>query len=124
MYRANERSFRHMESKQQASLTSSIVERHSNGVYGSWKKGTNADVVTNVKLYDTPAPLLTQALRWTAKSGAPKVLTALVASISTRLTAVDLLRLLVATTQTGTGTLQEPVLYAIMPDGSNLNFCF
>lgn len=97
----------------------------SNGVYGSWKKGTNADVVTNVKLYDT-GTTPDAGVTLTAKSGAPKVLNGVGNIDKTQINGGDTFKITgrIDDANWDWNPLQEPVLYVIMPEGftySNLN---
>lgn len=90
----------------------------SNGVYGSWKKGTNADVVTNVKLYDT-GTTPDAGVTLTAKSGAPKVLNGVGNIDKTQINGGDTFKITgrIDDANWDWNPLQEPVLYVIMPEG-------
>ena len=90
----------------------------SNGVYGSWKKGTNADVVTNVKLYNTGTTPDT-GVTLTAKSGAPKVLNGVGSIDKTQINGGDTFKISgrIDDANWDWNPLQEPVLYVIMPEG-------
>ena len=90
----------------------------SNGVYGSWKKGTNADVVTNVKLYDT-GTTPDAGVTLTAKSGAPKVLNGVGSIDKTQINGGDTFKISgrIDDANWDWNPLQEPVLYVIMPEG-------
>ena len=90
----------------------------SNGVYGSWKKGTNADVVTNVKLYNTGTTPDT-GVTLTAKSGAPKVLNGVGKIDKTQINGGDTFNISgrIDDANWDWNPLQEPVLYVIMPEG-------
>lgn len=90
----------------------------SNGVFGSWKKGTNADVVTNVKLYDTGATP-DAGVTLTAKSGAPKVLNGVGNIDKTQINGGDTFKISgrIDDANWDWNPLQEPVLYVIMPEG-------
>ena len=90
----------------------------SNGVYGSWKKGTNADVVTNVKLYDT-GTTPDAGVTLTAKSGAPKVLNGVGSIDKTQINGGETFKISgrIDDANWDWNPLQEPVLYVIMPEG-------
>lgn len=90
----------------------------SNGVFGSWKKGTNADVVTNVKLYDT-GTTPDAGVTLTAKSGAPKVLNGVGNIDKTQINGGDTFKISgrIDDANWDWNPLQEPVLYVIMPEG-------
>ena len=90
----------------------------SNGVYGSWKKGTNADVVTNVKLYNT-GTTPDAGVTLTAKSGAPKVLNGVGSIDKTQINGGDTFKITgrIDDANWDWNPLQEPVLYVIMPEG-------
>ena len=90
----------------------------SNGVYGSWKKGTNADVVTNVKLYNTGATP-DAGVTLTAKSGAPKVLNGVGRIDKTQINGGETFKISgrIDDANWDWNPLQEPVLYVIMPEG-------
>lgn len=90
----------------------------SNGVYGSWKKGTNADVVTNVKLYDT-GTTPDAGVTLTAKSGAPKVLNGVGSIDKTQINGGETFKISgrINDANWDWNPLQEPVLYVIMPEG-------
>lgn len=90
----------------------------SNGVYGSWKKGTNADVVTNVKLYDT-GTTPDAGVTLTAKSGAPKVLNGVGNIDKTQINGGETFKISgrIDDANWDWNPLQEPVLYVIMPEG-------
>ena len=90
----------------------------SNGVYGSWKKGTNADVVTNVKLYNT-GTTPDAGVTLTAKSGAPKVLNGVGSIDKTQINGGDTFKISgrIDDANWDWNPLQEPVLYVIMPEG-------
>ena len=90
----------------------------SNGVYGSWKKGTNADVVTNVKLYDT-GTTPDAGVTLTAKSGAPKVLNGVGKIDKTQINGGETFKISgrIDDANWDWNPLQEPVLYVIMPEG-------
>ena len=90
----------------------------SNGVYGSWKKGTNADVVTNVKLYNT-GTTPDAGVTLTAKSGAPKVLNGVGSIDKTQINGGETFKISgrIDDANWDWNPLQEPVLYVIMPEG-------
>ena len=90
----------------------------SNGVYGSWKKGTNADVVTNVKLYNT-GTTPDAGVTLTAKSGAPKVLNGVGKIDKDQINGGDTFKITgrIDDANWDWNPLQEPVLYVIMPEG-------
>ena len=90
----------------------------SNGVFGSWKKGTNADVVTNVKLYNT-GTTPDAGVTLTAKSGAPKVLNGVGNIDKTQINGGDTFKISgrIDDANWDWNPLQEPVLYVIMPEG-------
>ena len=90
----------------------------SNGVYGSWKKGTNADVVTNVKLYNT-GTTPDAGVTLTAKSGAPKVLNGVGNIDKTQINGGETFKISgrIDDANWDWNPLQEPVLYVIMPEG-------
>ena len=90
----------------------------SNGVYGSWKKGTNADVVTNVKLYNT-GTTPDAGVTLTAKSGAPKVLNGVGRIDKTQINGGETFNISgrIDDANWDWNPLQEPVLYVIMPEG-------
>ncbi len=90
----------------------------SNGVFGSWKKDTNADVVTNVKLYDT-GTTPDAGVTLTAKSGAPKVLNGVGNIDKTQINGGDTFKISgrIDDANWDWNPLQEPVLYVIMPEG-------
>ena len=90
----------------------------SNGVFGSWKKGTNADVVTNVKLYDT-GTTPDAGVTLTAKSGAPKVLNGVGNIDKTQINGGETFKISgrIDDANWDWNPLQEPVLYVIMPEG-------
>lgn len=90
----------------------------SNGVFGSWKKGTNADVVTNVKLYNT-GTTPDAGVTLTAKSGAPKVLNGVGNIDKTQINGGDTFKITgrIDDANWDWNPLQEPVLYVIMPEG-------
>ena len=90
----------------------------SNGVYGSWKKGTNADVVTNVKLYDT-GTTPDAGVTLTAKSGVPKVLNGVGSIDKTQINGGETFKISgrIDDANWDWNPLQEPVLYVIMPEG-------
>lgn len=90
----------------------------SNSVYGSWKKGTNADVVTNVKLYDT-GTTPDAGVTLTAKSGAPKVLNGVGSIDKTQINGGETFKISgrIDDANWDWNPLQEPVLYVIMPEG-------
>lgn len=90
----------------------------SNGIYGSWKKGTNADVVTNVKLYDT-GTTPDAGVTLTAKSGAPKVLNGVGSIDKTQINGGETFKISgrIDDANWDWNPLQEPVLYVIMPEG-------
>ena len=90
----------------------------SNGIYGSWKKGTNADVVTNVKLYNT-GTTPDAGVTLTAKSGAPKVLNGVGSIDKTQINGGETFKISgrIDDANWDWNPLQEPVLYVIMPEG-------
>ncbi len=90
----------------------------SNGVFGSWKKGTNADVVTNVKLYNT-GTTPDAGVTLTAKSGAPKVLNGVGNIDKTQINGGETFKISgrIDDANWDWNPLQEPVLYVIMPEG-------
>ncbi len=90
----------------------------SNGVYGSWKKGTNADVVTNVKLYNT-GTTPDAGVTLTAKSGAPKVLNGVGRIDKPQINGGETFKISgrIDDANWDWNPLQEPVLYVIMPEG-------
>ena len=90
----------------------------SNGVFGSWKKGTNADVVTNVKLYNT-GTTPDAGVTLTAKSDAPKVLNGVGNIDKTQINGGDTFKISgrIDDANWDWNPLQEPVLYVIMPEG-------
>ena len=90
----------------------------SNGVFGSWKKGTNTDVVTNVKLYNT-GTTPDAGVTLTAKSDAPKVLNGVGNIDKTQINGGDTFKISgrIDDANWDWNPLQEPVLYVIMPEG-------
>ena len=97
----------------------------SNGVYGSWKQGTDADVKTTVKLYTTgTTPSDGDVI--TGKTSAPKVLNGVGTISKSQINGGDSFNIS-GTIDDGNwdwNPLQEPVLYTFMPEGfsySNLS---
>ena len=97
----------------------------SNGVYGSWKQGTDADVKTTVKLYTTgDEPGDGEAI--IGKSSAPEVLNGQGSISKTQINGGDSFTIqgVINDANWDWNPLQEPVLYVIMPEGfsySDLN---
>lgn len=97
----------------------------SNGVYGSWKQGTDADVRTTVKLYTTGTePGDGDVI--TGKSSAPEVLNGVGTIDKTQINGGESFKISgrIDDANWDWNPLQEPVLYVIMPEGfsySDLN---
>lgn len=97
----------------------------SNGVYGSWKQGTDADVKTTVKLYTTGGtPTAGDVI--TGKTSAPEVLNGVGTISKSQINGGDSFTISGAIDDANWdwNPLQEPVFYVFMPEGfsySNLS---
>ncbi len=97
----------------------------SNGVYGTWKKGTNADVKTSIKFHTT-GETPDQVNVTIGKSGAPEILNGVGTIDKTQVLGGDAFKISgrINDANWDWNPMQEPVLYIMMPEGfsySNLN---
>ena len=91
-----------------------------NGVYGSWKVGTNADVKTTVKFYTTgTTPTAGDTYHLTGKSKAPEVKNGVGTIDKTQILGGDSFKVsgYIDDTNWDWNPLQEPEIYVIMPEG-------
>lgn len=99
----------------------------STGVFGTWKKGTDANVVSTLKFYNTgETPTNKETFKLVGKSTAPKVLNGVGNINKTQILGGDSFKVSgrINDANWDWNPLQEPVLYMIMPEGfsySNLN---
>ena len=97
----------------------------SNGVYGSWKQGTDADVKTTVKLCTTGGtPTAGDVI--TGKTSAPEVLNGVGTISKSQINGGDSFNIsgTIDDANWDWNPLQEPVFYVFMPEGfsySNLS---
>lgn len=97
------------------------------GIYGSWKKGTCADIVSQVKLYTTTkVPSDKETFTTTAKSQVPKILNGKGTIDKNQINGGESFTIagVINDGNWDWNPLQEPVLYVIMPQGfsySDLN---
>ncbi|TCD54486.1 Cna B-type domain-containing protein [Alloscardovia theropitheci] len=90
------------------------------GIYGSWKKGTQADVVSTAKLYTTgEQPSADETYTLIGKSVAPRVVNGVGSINKTQVLGGDGFTISgrIDDANWDWNPLQEPVLYMIMPEG-------
>jgi pilin isopeptide linkage protein len=90
------------------------------GVYGTWKQGTDADVLSNLRIYDTGSdPDSGIFLQLRAKSSAPEILNGTGTISPVQVDGGDSIEIsgLIDNANWDWNPLQEPVLYVFMPDG-------
>jgi pilin isopeptide linkage protein/LPXTG-motif cell wall-anchored protein len=90
------------------------------GVYGTWNKGTDKDVKSNLKIYDTGSDSdsgIVTTLR--AKSSAPEILNGVGTINKTQVDGGDSFKISgsIDNANWDWNPLQEPVLYVFMPEG-------
>lgn len=92
----------------------------SNGVFGSWKKGTDADVKTTVKLYTTgETATAAETYNLVGKSKAPEIKNGVGSINKEQIMGGDTFRVSgrIDDANWDWNPLQEPVLYMMMPEG-------
>ena len=91
-----------------------------NGVFGSWKKGTDADVKSTVKFYNTGStPQAANTYDLLGKSGPPKVVNGIGTIDKSQINGGDQFHISGRTSDANWdwNPLQEPVFYVTMPEG-------
>ena len=90
------------------------------GIYGTWKKGTSADVVSTIKVYTTgQAPAATETFKVVGKSDKPRVVNGVGTINKTQINGGDSFKVSgrIDDANWDWNPLQEPVIYMIMPEG-------
>ena len=90
------------------------------GIYGSWKKGTNADVVSTIKFYTTgQTPSSTDTVKVVGKADKPRVVNGVGTINKTQINGGDSFKVSgrIDDANWDWNPLQEPVIYMIMPEG-------
>ena len=90
------------------------------GIYGTWKKGTSADVVSTIKVYTTgQAPAATETFKVVGKSDKPRVVNGVGTINKTQINGGDSSKVSgrIDDANWDWNPLQEPVIYMIMPEG-------
>ena len=90
------------------------------GIYGTWKKGTSADVVSTIKVYTTgQTPAATETFKVVGKSDKPRVVNGVGTINKTQINGGDSFKVSgrIDDANWDWNPLQEPVIYMIMPEG-------
>ena len=90
------------------------------GIYGTWKKGTSADVVSTIKVYTTgQTPAATENFKVVGKSDKPRVVNGVGTINKTQINGGDSFKVSgrIDDANWDWNPLQEPVIYMIMPEG-------
>ena len=90
------------------------------GVFGSWKKGTDADVKSTIKFYNTgTTPQAVNTYEVLGKSGPPKVVNGIGTIDKSQINGGDKFHISGKTSDANWdwNPLQEPVFYVTMPEG-------